>query len=152
MVIDIDGFEALAKHGTQEIILQQLVILAGRFPENSNPMKAIYESAFRGHYKVVRQMLENGADVNAKDNGGTPLLQAVWRGGFSITGRPWAPGGGHEAVVRLLLEKGADVNTKDYYGWTALDRAAANQHEAVVQLLLEKGADANATDDGRYTV
>ena len=48
-----------------------------------------------GHEAVVKLLLEQGAEVESKDEDGrTPL----WR----------AARNGHEAVVKLLLEKGAD--------------------------------------------
>src|SRR5438034_7564926 len=63
IVIDIDGFTALAKHGTQEIVLQQLTRLTDCFPDNLKPIKAIHDSAYRGHDRVVSLMLEKGAEV-----------------------------------------------------------------------------------------
>jgi hypothetical protein len=80
--------------------------------------------AAEGQEAVVQLLLEKGADVESKDDGGrTPL----W----------WAAANGHEAVVKLLLEKGADVESKDDDdgGGTPLSLAAANGHEAVVKLL-----------------
>ena len=54
-------------------------------------------AASRGHTEVVRLLLENGADPNAKEaicQGGLALHVAVWRG--------------YDEIVRLLLESGAN--------------------------------------------
>jgi len=74
----------------------------------------------------MKVLVEEGADIETKDNGGRTLLhQAASRG--------------HEAVVRLLVEDGADIRTKDNNGQTPHYLAAYLRHEAVVKLLVEIG-------------
>lgn len=46
-----------------------------------------------GHYAVVKHLLENGTDIEAKAKGLTPLIHAIEQQ--------------HMVVVKLLLEKGA---------------------------------------------
>jgi len=95
--------------------------------------KQLIKASEKGDIKKVTLLLENGADVNTKDNDGwTPLMHAAEKG--------------HKEVVELLIEKGADVNIQDEDGWTALMFASQNGHKEVVELLIEKGADVNAKD------
>jgi ankyrin repeat protein len=74
---------------------------------------------------VVKLLLEEGVELETKDNNGlTPLSYAAAQG--------------HEATVKLLLEKGAELDSKDKYGRTPLSLAAEMGHEAVVNLLIAK--------------
>ncbi|KAK3190887.1 hypothetical protein K4F52_003204 [Lecanicillium sp. MT-2017a] len=93
-----------------------------------------------GHVVLVRQLLEKGAEVDARDSeyGRTPLL--------------WAAISGHEAVVQLLLEKGADIEAKDrIFKLTPLAYAADSGNKAMVKLLLESGADVGPFDESGQT-
>ncbi|UKZ55877.1 hypothetical protein TrVGV298_009701 [Trichoderma virens] len=92
-------------------------------------LSGLLYAVWNGHEAVVKQLLDNGADLECKDKEyGRTLLS-------------WAAQYGHEAVVRLLLEKGADIESKDKeYGRTPLAHAARRGHEAVARMLLEKGA------------
>jgi ankyrin repeat protein len=78
-----------------------------------------------GDAPEVRKLLDDGADVNARDpEGNTPLILA------SFYASP-------EFVV-LLLEKGADPNAANRTGVTALIRAATNYEKT--RLLVDAGA------------
>ncbi|KAI1817834.1 heterokaryon incompatibility protein-domain-containing protein [Poronia punctata] len=71
-----------------------------------------------GHDLIVQQLLDEGADAQARDvDGRTALSYAVERR--------------HETVVQLLLESGQTP-----LGWTvAIQMAAKGNHEAILQLL-----------------
>ncbi|KAI9778574.1 MAG: hypothetical protein M1839_007967 [Geoglossum umbratile] len=123
-------------------------------------LTTLHEAAARGQDDVVRQMLEMGADVSAKDGNGCTALRMAARGGREAVMQLLLEKGlgavaeiengstllheaarnGHEAVVRLLLGKGADINSRDKGGWMPLHTATANGQGKVVQLLLEEGA------------
>ncbi|KAL8765444.1 MAG: hypothetical protein Q9209_007471 [Squamulea sp. 1 TL-2023] len=89
-----------------------------------------------GHDKVVRLLLDKGADVNAY-------------GGYFGTALQTASARGHYKIVQLLLDKGADVNAQGGIYNNALQAASALGHYKVVQLLLDKGANVNA-QGGHY--
>lgn len=115
--------------------------------------------------RKVEELLDKGADVNAKEKvvgeGETALFHAAAAGHTTIVkfliakganvNRPpgkitplmMAAWSGHTDAARLLLKTGADLNAKDDQGHTALTDAVRKQHFAVVQLLVDKGADVN---------
>ena len=83
-------------------------------------------------------MVENGADINAKDDGGwTALMLASYNGEFE--------------VVKYLVESGANINAKDNDGRTALMLASLNGKFEVVEYLIEKGANVNAENNDGLT-
>jgi len=97
----------------------------------NSELPALHEAAKRGHVDVVRLLLDQGADPNAREPGDntTPLH--------------WAAAHGHLDVVRALLDAGADVHgvgdlhEGDVIGWATLGGPV---HQQVVALLLERGA------------
>ncbi|CAK7219974.1 hypothetical protein SBRCBS47491_004032 [Sporothrix bragantina] len=162
------GKSVLAKYLIDHELSQQSATICYYFfkdQDQNTARQALYNNP------VVRLLLENGADVEAKGRlGWTPLSLAAGLGlealaqlllenGADVetkdnngqTPLSLAAELGLEAVARLLLEKGADVKTKDNSGRTPLSYAADRDNEAVARLLLEKGADVDAKDDGGWT-
>lgn len=79
----------------------------------------------------VKQLIEQGADVDAKNEyGWTALMAAAW----------W----GNTEIVKLLIQAGADVNAENIDGGTALIRAAGRGYTDVAELLIQTDADVNA--------
>ncbi|KAL1496537.1 hypothetical protein AB1Y20_014143 [Prymnesium parvum] len=106
-------------------------------PTPSSPRRQLGYSplnlaARNGHEGVVRLLLENNADIAARENGGDSPLH-------------WAAKNGHEGVVRLLLENNADIAASTNAGKSPLHYAARNGHEGAVRLLLENNADIAAS-------
>jgi|GEM_PF-1247751 len=72
--------------------------------------------------------IDNGADVNSRNNGGvTALMYACVAGNLS--------------AVRLLLDRGARVNDRDNDGWSALMHACENGKDDIMHELVKHGAD-----------
>lgn len=89
-------------------------------------------AALTRNTEAVKLLLENGADVNARNNvDDTPLMLAAQMGAVD--------------TVRLLLEKGADARLTNEYGYTALMCAAASENDdpALIKSILAKGAEIN---------
>ena len=79
---------------------------------------------------TVRDLLDRGANVNARSDAGATALIWAWS---------------NVVVARLLIERGADINTRSADGRTPLLAAAAAPGSApLVKLLIEKGADIDA--------
>jgi ankyrin repeat protein len=93
-------------------------------------------ATFGEHEKVVRMLIENGADVNKSGGPHGNALQA-------------ASYDGNKDVMRLLIASGANVNAQGGKFGTALRAACSRGYEPVVQLLLENGANANS-NGGKY--
>ena len=101
------------------------------------PDISIHEAAALGNIEVVKQFLDSGTDVNAKDEtGGTPLDEAA--------------GWGRKDIVELLISKGANVNAKfDGDGSTPLHLSAWRGHFETAELLIAAGSQVNAQmEDG----
>lgn len=81
--------------------------------------------------KIVKMLIENGADVFAVSEDGSNLLTA------------WALGPQNIEILKLLLSKNIDINSVDCYGNTALHRVALNGTIETARFMIEHGADIN---------
>lgn len=88
----------------------------------------LINAAWRRDIEIVKLLLENGADVNARDISGITVLMHVSRYGYT-------------EIAKMLIEKGADVNAKDNEGRTALIQASGKGHKETAKLLIEKGTE-----------
>ncbi|XP_069491690.1 ankyrin repeat domain-containing protein 11 [Ambystoma mexicanum] len=86
----------------------------------------LHRAAIRGDARRIRELINEGADVNVKDFAGwTALHEACNRGYYD--------------VAKQLLAAGAEVNTKGLDDDTPLHDASNNGHFKVVKLLLRYG-------------
>ena len=87
-----------------------------------------------GEAETVRRILEQGADVNARnknDSDRTPIFNAT-----------------DVSIMQMLIANGAQVNLKDDYGWTPLHMVAPKAGRgdvACCEFLLSKNASIEAT-------
>ena len=87
----------------------------------------LHWAAENGLTEIAAQLLDQGSEVNARDNfSNTPLHLAVR----------------HPAMVELLLARGARVEARNAFGNTPLHLAVGDRR--AVELLLAAGADARA--------
>lgn len=99
--------------------------------QGSRGYTALHWAALRGHTKVVRLLLEAGADQNIRNTRkSTPLLLAAWKGNI-------------ETVVELLgsAKSKPDIDAQNEGGLSPLMWAAREGWQNVVEVLLHAGAD-----------
>jgi len=101
-------------------------------PGISEPEAALLQASAKGDLKAVRDLLDKGVNVNARDKDGRqPLIEATY----------WQ----HADIVRLLIDKGADVNAKKLDGTTALEFAVLLRSKEIEQMLRQAGAKGGPT-------
>jgi ankyrin repeat protein len=79
----------------------------------------------------VNNLINNGADIHAKDKRGISILTHAARTG-------------NLNVVKNLVGNGADIHVKSPRGITPLYAAAINGHNDILEFLLSQGADIDA--------
>jgi ankyrin repeat protein len=122
----VAAFIAAARSNDREtlekLIAADPVLVSAKDPAGSTPL---HHAAGFGALENLRVLLDNGADVNARNRrASTPLYWAIH----------------DEAKVRLLIARGADVNARNVEGRTPVYQAAMlGGGLRVLRLLLEKG-------------
>lgn len=84
---------------------------------------------FNSDYKFTKILIENGADVNLKYQGISPLINFTYYNNIEL--------------VKLLIENGADLSTTDNNHMTPLLIATDNKNKDLMNLLLYKGSNIN---------
>lgn len=87
---------------------------------------------------AARELILQGADVNAKDQG-------------SDSSFLYAGAEGLNAILKLTLENGADVGSTNRYGGTALIPACEHAHVETVRLLLDAKVAVDHVNDLGWT-
>ena len=98
----------------------------------------LHNAARRGLVDVVQALLDNGADIEDRDDdSNSPLMVAA----------EW----GREAVVDTLLRAGASVAATNRFDKTALMFACQRGHAGVTTQLVNAGSDVGAQNRLGYT-
>jgi serine/threonine-protein phosphatase 6 regulatory ankyrin repeat subunit B len=92
----------------------------------------LFLATHKGQTEAVKHLLDNGTDVNLKDEAGLTCLSLA----CSLPKE-------HIEIVQLLLKYDAEVNTS---GRPPLTAATMKGHIEVINLLLNSGADVNIVD------
>ena len=119
-----------------------------------------------GNYQKVKELIEQGVNVNEKSEVCTPLFRAIWAKQFEIAQLLLAKGadanekvssmsplqiainaGCSVDMVKSLVHYGANVNARAYNGSTPLQDAARYGALGIVQFLLQKKANLEDKDD-----
>ena len=95
---------------------------------------ALWIAAAKGHFDVVRLLIEQSAEVDSRTSvGSTPLRAAAFCG--------------HLDIVRCLVENGADVNARNNFNSTPLMITCYKGHPNVASYLVKHGANINLQDN-----
>jgi len=156
------GFHTMVKHLITE---HSQDVNACGLHKMSTPL---HWASSKGHVKVVRYLLEHGANVTAQcEDGSMPLHWAARKGRLEVilvllrhkadakaqdknksTPLHQASSRGYADSARVFLEHGVDAIAQDKNGWTPLHCAAFEGHVEVTRVLLEHGVDTTAQDRG----
>ncbi len=127
--------------------------------ERSGGLTVLHWASKGGHVKVMRLLIDKGANVNARASDGkfTPLVEAAASfepqamkllldagakpDGFELAKACWL---GRTETVKVLLDAGVSPNA-------GIASAAQGRHVEVVQMLLDKGANANVISESGNT-
>ena len=118
---------ALPAQTTQEPPTLKDEIVATRNPALD---QALIDAAWANDLDLARQLIGEGADVNAMDS--------TQQSAYLI-----ATSEGYVDLLELTLANGADLNSLDSYRGTGLIRAAERGHADIVGRLLQAGIDVN---------
>lgn len=151
--------------GTAAILLA-LMLAAGQDQVDA-PAEALHAAVRTGNLAEVKQLIDSGVPVDARDAlGGTPLLEATWTGQLEIAAFLIAHGAnvnavhreagstpleygvltGRTKIVALLLGSGARLDGRYRDGEGLLHVAAARGYAQIIDELVKAKADVQALD------
>lgn len=137
-IMPISLARATTAYNTKATVRFLLLNIYGIDFKDENGKTPLHMAAEDHDGKLVKLLLERGANITARDlSGRTPLHLAVKYES--------------QIVIDLLLENGASVFIRDYSGKTALHTAVHYGVTRTVSKLLREGANINAQDKDRLT-
>lgn len=113
--------------GVRDALTKDSVDVDEKDPKKNTPL---YIAVEKGDAKIVKILLDAGADINIKAGpGNSPLHLAV--------------SDNKEEIFKILLDAGADIQTKNNFEKTPLHIAAKNGNKEIIKKLLDAGANVN---------
>lgn len=114
-----------------------MVIISAGVAYGGGLDRKLAETISAGDIAQLKVLLDQGADINARNKEGETLLMLA-----ALEGRA--------EIVRFLIDRGADVKARDGFGATALLYAAMGGSLDTMKVLIDRGADPDVkTDDGQ---
>ncbi len=115
--------------GRGEKRITALFLQAGMTPDTyrrADGFTPLHAAAAYGKTPIVRQLIDKGADVNARDKDGqTALMKAVWNS--------------HADTVTTLLQNGANLSVQDSRGNNVANMAKTKNDRRVLDALVQAG-------------
>jgi len=127
----VDGFQALglACFFNKEQVVEVLLNAGARVNDasrNFQQVTPLHSAAAADNSRLCRLLIDHGANVNARQQGGfTPLHSAAQNGNLKM--------------MQLFLSRGAEVNARTSQGITPLSFAKESKKEDVIRLLQSEG-------------
>jgi ankyrin repeat protein len=115
-----------------DILLRNGAILKA---EDLQGQTALFDAAYYHSNKVLRFLIEKGANIHVKDYWDTTALLRVCD--------PSNIKGDKVGTAKILIENGVDINVPDKEGYTPIFKASSSGNIELVKLLLKNGANPN---------
>lgn len=118
---------------------------------------SLHQAINQNDYLSVEKSIQEGADVNMKSSGWTPLMKAAYHGNVKIVEYLIKQGADLDIRAKVephpaMQDKGSGNNLRsDFIGFTALYFAAFYGNTEAAKALIDSGADLSIQDDKGYT-
>lgn len=122
-----EEFVKYAGRGDKQITT--MFLQSGMVPDTyrkSDGFTPLHAAAAYGKTPIVRQLLDKGADINARDKDGqTALMKAVWNSQAN--------------AVSTLLQAGANIHVNDSKGNNVIEMAKTKKDRKVLEAMVQAG-------------
>ena len=112
--------------------------------KEKNGWTAIHVAAFSGNLDILKELIKQGADINAENNDKQTILHLA-----AGAQKP------NKELVKYLLEHKEikqRLKAKEKNAWTAMHISAFNGNLEILKELIKQGADINAENNAKQTI